>query len=68
VASVAGPYFHKFFTPGSDLGPKEKTRVDSELRIGGDGLDFGLFGSALLLPPTGSRVRFSLLPPDPDWI
>jgi len=25
------------------------------------GVDFGFFGSALLLPPTGSGVRFSLL-------
>jgi len=31
-------------------------------------LDFGLFGSGLLLPPAGAGVRFSLLQPDQDWI
>ena len=30
------------------------------------GLDFGLFGSGLLLPPTGPGVRFSLLQLEPD--
>ena len=32
------------------------------------GLDFAFFESGLLLPPTGSGVKFSLLQPEPEWI